>query len=64
MDIQRLKDLGFPDAEIVGEKSGLSVVRTYTDEHGWVYAKLSDDAAIDAFAEKINAPLASRKVGL
>lgn len=66
MDIQRLKDLGFPDAEIVGEKAGKTVVRMYTEEHGWTYAKIdpADDTALDAFAEQVNpAAVASMKAG-
>lgn len=61
MDIERLKSLGFPDAEIVGEKAGKSIVRVYTDEKGWTYEKVSDDASLDAFAAKVQAPTASRK---
>jgi uncharacterized protein (DUF2141 family) len=60
MDIERLKNLGYPDAEIVGEKAGKSIVRVYTDEKGWQYEKVSDDAAFDTFAAKIKAPQASR----
>lgn len=62
--IDRLIELGFSSAEIVGEQKGKKVVRAIHPVRGPMYDKIAegDDAALVAFAERANAPPASQKL--
>lgn len=59
----RLKRRGFVEAERVGKQRGKTVVRVLHPVRGWMYEILveDDDAAVDAWAERANAPVLTRK---
>lgn len=66
-DLQRLRDKGFTEVDIVGKRKFRDslnepetpardklVVRAHHPKHGWMYEKIAegDDAALDAWAER------------
>lgn len=52
MDIlQKLSDLGFTNAAVLNETSGLTRIRT---SRGWVYERFTTEAQLDAWASRNN----------
>jgi hypothetical protein len=56
--LARLMRKGFSDAERVGKRKSVTIVRAYHPLHGWMYEKMAeaDDAAVDAWAARANKP--------
>jgi hypothetical protein len=47
--IEKLADLGFANAELLGEEKGTSRVRIRTSK-GWIYDRFSSEEAVDRWA--------------
>jgi hypothetical protein len=62
--IERLIELGFGAAEIVGRQRGRVVVRALHPSRGWMYEKFAEDdpAALEAWAASVNSADASSSV--
>ena len=68
--LERLKRKGFTEAERVGRRKSVTVVRAYHPDHGWMYEKIAEtdeaasDASVDAWFSRASEPrIKPKKVG-